>query len=71
MTDTSASCGNWAAFITGGTVAGVSDGQAAPSNLSMATSKPAAGMLSTGQRYLVCTTAKNDGGKRTPLTIAV
>jgi len=41
------------------------------SNLPMATSKPAAGMLSTGQRYLVCTTAKNNGGKRTPLTIAV
>lgn len=41
------------------------------SNLSMATSKPAAGILSTGQRYLVCTTAKDNGGKRTPLTIAV
>jgi hypothetical protein len=37
----------------------------------MATSKPAAGTLSTGQRYLICTTAKNNGGKRTPLTIAV
>ncbi|QDV41049.1 hypothetical protein Enr13x_08870 [Stieleria neptunia] len=42
-----------------------------PSNLPMATSKPAAGVLSTGQRYLVCTTAKDNGGKRTPLTIAV
>jgi predicted neuraminidase len=41
------------------------------SNLPMATSKPAAGVLSTGQRYLVCTTARNNGGKRTPLTIAV
>ena len=41
------------------------------SNLPMATSKPAAGVLSTGQRYLVCTTATNNGGKRTPLTIAV
>ncbi|QEG41848.1 exo-alpha-sialidase [Roseimaritima ulvae] len=41
------------------------------SNLPMATSKPAAGTLSTGQRYLVCTTAKNNGGKRTPLTIAL
>lgn len=41
------------------------------SNLPMATSKPAAGTLSTGQRYLICTTAKNSGGKRTPLTIAV
>ncbi len=43
----------------------------AVSNLPMATSKPAAGVLSTGQRYLVCTTAKNNGGKRAPLTIAV
>ena len=41
------------------------------SNLPMATSKPAAGMLSTGQRYVVCTTSRNNGGKRTPLTIAV
>jgi hypothetical protein len=41
------------------------------SNLPMATSKPAAGMLSTGQRYLICTTVKNQGRKRSPLTIAV
>lgn len=41
------------------------------SNLPMTTSKPAAGTLSTGQHYLVCTTARNNGGKRTPLTIAV
>ncbi len=41
------------------------------SNLPMTTSKPAAGLLSTGQRYLVCTTAANNGGKRFPLTIAV
>jgi hypothetical protein len=41
------------------------------SNLPMATSKPAAGMLSNGQRYLVCTTAANNGGKRYPLTIAI
>jgi len=41
------------------------------SNLPMTTSKPAAGILSTGQRYLVCTTAMNNGGKRTPLTIAL
>lgn len=41
------------------------------SNLPMATSKPAAGTLSNGQRYVVCTTARNNGGKRTPLTIAV
>lgn len=37
----------------------------------MATSEPAAGILSTGQRYLICTTAKNNGGRRSPLTIAV
>jgi hypothetical protein len=43
----------------------------APSNLPMATSKPAAGMLSTDQRYLVCTTTADSGGRRTPLTIAV
>ena len=41
------------------------------SNLPMATSKPAAGVLSNGQRYLVCTTANGNGGRRTPLTIAV
>ncbi|MEZ6124178.1 MAG: exo-alpha-sialidase [Planctomycetaceae bacterium] len=43
----------------------------APSNLPMATSKPYAGILSTGQRYLVCTTAADTGGSRSPLTIAV
>lgn len=37
----------------------------------MATSKPYAGILSTGQRYLVCTTTANTGGARSPLTIAV
>jgi len=41
------------------------------SNLPMATSKPASGTLSTGQRFLICTTAKNNGGRRSPLTIAV
>ena len=44
---------------------------AAPSNLPMATSKPYAGILSTGQRYLVCTTTADTGGARSPLTIAV
>jgi hypothetical protein len=43
----------------------------AESNLPMATSKPAAGLLSDGRRYLVCTTAANNGGKRYPLTIAI
>jgi hypothetical protein len=43
----------------------------APSNLPMATSKPYAGTLSNGQRYLVCTTTADTGGKRSPLTIAV
>lgn len=42
-----------------------------PSNLPMATSKPCAGMLSNGQRYLVCTTTADTGGRRSPLTIAV
>jgi hypothetical protein len=41
------------------------------SNLPMATSKPAAGVLSSGQRYLVCTTASGNGGRRSPLTIAL
>ncbi len=43
----------------------------APSNLPMATSKPYAGTLSTGQRFLVCTTTADTGGRRSPLTIAV
>ena len=42
-----------------------------PSNLPMATSKPYTGTLSTGQRYLVCTTTADTGGRRAPLTIAV
>lgn len=44
---------------------------AAISNLPMATSKPYAGILSTGQRYLVCTTTADTGGRRSPLTIAL
>lgn len=40
-------------------------------NLPMATSKPIAGVLSTGQRYLVCTTTADSGKRRSPLTIAV
>jgi hypothetical protein len=43
----------------------------AESNLPMATSKPCTGVLSNGQRYLICTTAANNGGRRAPLTIAV
>jgi hypothetical protein len=43
----------------------------AVSNLPMATSKPYAGTLSTGQRLLVCTTTADTGGARAPLTIAV
>ncbi|MGZ0174656.1 MAG: LamG-like jellyroll fold domain-containing protein [Planctomycetales bacterium] len=42
-----------------------------PSNLPMTTSKPIAGMLSSGQRYLVCTTTVDSGKRRSPLTIAV
>ena len=41
------------------------------SNLPMTTSKPAAGLLSNGRHYLVCTNAANNGGKRYPLTIAI
>jgi predicted neuraminidase len=43
----------------------------ASGNLPMATSKPCAGLLSNGQRYLVCTTTADTGGRRNPLTIAV
>ena len=43
----------------------------AESNLPMTTSKPYAGTLSTGQRYLICTTAADAGKARYPLTIAV
>jgi hypothetical protein len=43
----------------------------AESNLPMVTSKPAAGLLSNGQRYLVCTTAADTTKSRSPLTIAV
>lgn len=42
-----------------------------PSNLPMATSKPYAGVLSTGQRYLVCSTSADGGSRRAPLTLAV
>lgn len=42
-----------------------------PGNLPMADSKPYAGVLSTGQRYLIGTTAYDCGRQRCPLTIAV
>ena len=41
------------------------------SNLPMATSKPCSGVLSTGHRYLICSTTADGGGRRSPLTIAV
>lgn len=41
------------------------------SNLPMATSKPCAGMLSTGQRFLICSTSADGDKRRSPLTIAV
>lgn len=41
------------------------------SNLPMATSKPCTGMLSTGQRFLICSTSADGGARRSPLTIAV
>jgi len=40
-------------------------------NLPMAASKPYTGVLSTGQRYLICTTTSDAGNHRWPLTIAV
>lgn len=42
-----------------------------PSNLPMAASKPHAGILGTGQRYLICTTTADSGNRRAPLTIAL
>ncbi len=42
-----------------------------PGNLPMATSKPIAGTLSSGQRYLICTTTADSGKRRSPLTIAL
>lgn len=42
-----------------------------PSNLPMAASKPYAGILSNGQRYLVATTTADAKNARHPLTIAV
>ncbi|UUO06353.1 exo-alpha-sialidase [Blastopirellula sp. J2-11] len=42
-----------------------------PSNLPMVTSKPCAGTLSNGQRYLIATTTADSGNRRYPLTIAV
>jgi len=42
-----------------------------PSNLPMATSKPCAGTLSTGQHYLICSISADGGKRRSPLTIAV
>ncbi len=41
------------------------------SNLPLAASKPYAGVLSTGQRYLIGTTTADAGNRRSPLTIAV
>ncbi len=46
-------------------------GMMAESNMPMTTSKPCAGLLSNGQRYLLCTTAANNAGRRSPLSIAV
>lgn len=41
------------------------------SNLPMAASKPYAGVLSTGRRYLIGTTTADAGNRRSPLTIAL
>jgi predicted neuraminidase len=45
--------------------------EAKASNMPMTTSKPYAGTLRNGQRFLVCTTTADTGGRRSPLTIAV
>ncbi|MCB1085962.1 MAG: exo-alpha-sialidase [Verrucomicrobiae bacterium] len=42
-----------------------------PSDLPMATSKPIAGRLGNGQRYLIGSTSADGGKRRAPLTIAV
>ncbi len=42
-----------------------------PSNLPMAASKPCTGTLSTGQRFLICSTTADGGSRRAPLTIAL
>jgi hypothetical protein len=59
------------ALIARSTDYGRTWGMMAESNMPMTTSKPCAGLLSNGQRYLLCTTAANNGGRRSPLTIAV
>ena len=41
------------------------------SNLPMAATKPCSGLLSNGQRYLICSTTADGGNRRSPLTIAV
>ncbi len=41
-----------------------------PSNMPMATSKPIAGLLSSGQRFLICSSSADGGENRWPLTIA-
>ena len=41
------------------------------SNLPMAASKPCSGVLSNGQRYLICSTTADGRNRRSPLTIAV
>jgi len=43
----------------------------AESNLPMAGSKPCSGVLSNGQRYLICSSTADGGNRRSPLTIAV
>jgi hypothetical protein len=41
------------------------------SNLNMTGSKPCSGVLTNGQRYLICSTTADGGNRRSPLTIAV
>ncbi len=65
-------CGDKAeALVATSTDYGRTWGEMHSSNLPMTTSKPIAGTLSTGQRYLVCTTTADSDKRRSPLTIAV
>ena len=42
-----------------------------PTDVPMTESKPCAGMLTDGRRYLICTTTGDNTGRRSPLTIAL
>jgi len=62
---------NPTALVSRSTNFGLTWTECRSSNLPMAASKPYAGILSTGQRYLIATTTADSGNRRSPLTIAV